>query len=192
MEQNSEQLLNNSKELLEQSKQLLEHMGLAIQAYVDMYNKINPDTKLEFNPFLLKKKVEGEFVCLYDYEKVGLFSLNRRFYESADAENRGMRYFDIYLSSGGHVGLTNNYRSGWNLHTERYQKGESDAGVLCNCMINYAIGFDDLRDILYKKGIIDKFEYGFASSDEIREVLKHSYEYFEELKKLEEESYKRK
>lgn len=131
-----------------------------------------------------KKENEKKFdvsklqICVYDKKSIGLFKTMEwmecgwlfdsagYIYLGVGSDRIGMR---ITLKGGMQL---DSYEMIGNFHTVNNKL------YIANCNIEKEIGFDNMRLILYKKGLIQRFTFGEATNDEIFDVICHAMDYF--------------
>lgn len=169
------------KNKYEELKTLLE----GLQKALEMYNGLNPqERKLVIIPQEEKKDVSDIFICVYNNKHVGLFKkINWN-----SSYHRGWSNFD-YNAGSIYVGVDSNYVGMKQTHKDNitvsyWQEAGArvdlkDCTYVANCNMENGMSFDDMRLIMYSAGQIGPYEIGKASSQEINDVLKYAFSYYQ-------------
>ncbi len=151
----------------------------SIKESVKLYNDLYPEEKIEVKKVEEKKDVKKFFICAYNEDCVGLF-------EKKDFSS--VNLFNFYIAGSIFKGINSNYVGAIKTHegsyaVKKYNKIGSSYIIdnnecFVNCEINDYIHFDDMRLKMYNDGVLTSYEPGKATSSEILEVLKYSYNYY--------------
>ncbi len=136
------------------------------------------------------KDVSNVVVCVYNNNRVGLF---KKIDWSSDLD----RVLDHHYSAGTiYDGIDSYYTALRTTHERSYSCDRweligarvdliNNRRYVANCVVNDCMSFDDMRLIMYSTGTIGSYQIGKATSEEMLEVLKYAYSYYElESKKL--------
>lgn len=130
-----------------------------------------------------KKENEKKFdvsklqICVYDKKSIGLFKTIEWRECGWLLDSAGY----IYLGVGSdRIGMRITFKG---MQCDSYEMIGNSHMVnnklyIANCNIEKEIGFDNMRLILYKKGLIQRFTFGEATNDEIFDVICHAMDYF--------------
>lgn len=165
----------------------------AIEKLIKLYNIGSADDKLTLSHIKeselknteesqdKKKDVSNIFVCVYNDKCVGLFTKIGWI-----GKNRG--FVTCYDAGSIYIGVDSNYIGMKQTHhdisilrqwlpsgTKETVDGKNYAA---NCDMQNAMSFDDMRLIMYKKGMIDSYELGKATNKEMLDVLAFAHTYF--------------
>lgn len=163
----------DKKEPYIEVKEMLETIKNMTESLIGVYNEMDVNEKLQLDYVkpLEKEDVSKKYICVYNDNQTGLFE--RNFYDDANAM--------IYFNSN-HTGIQL-MKNGWikkGSFIELYYFPGKCGKIrrFATCDMTEAIHFDDLRLIMYSAGIIDTFEIGKATEQEILEVLKYARTYY--------------
>ncbi len=159
----------------------LESLLKELQKALEMYNDLNPDVKMMLTPEE-KRDVSDIFVCVYDYKRVGLFKKMDWIgycYRPSKIDDAGVVFFGL---DSNYVGIKQTMRNGLPTRDD-FSLGASVSvdgkSYFANCYICENMSFDDMRLLMYYEGKIGPYEIGKASSQEMLEVLKYAFEYYQ-------------
>ena len=151
----------------------------SIKESVKLYNDLYPEEKIEVKEVNKKKDVKKFFICTYNEDCVGLF-------EKFDFSSKKLH--DHYMAANIFTSINSNYigaiktHKGCNSVLENSPIGSlytvEGRTHIVNCEINDYIHFDDMRLKMYNDGVLTFYEPGKATTSEILEVLKYSYNYY--------------
>lgn len=143
--------------LLEELKQLLSEI------------KENKDDETDLEDGY--KDVSDVFICIYDDSNVGLF--NQKVINEFTASYL-VKSNCIYIGTFSDIiGIKNLIENEWRTI------GYNAYKYVANCNMQDSMSFDDVRLIMYSNGIIDAYEPGKATIQEMLEVLKYAFTYYE-------------
>lgn len=166
------------KNELKELKELLKE----ISNVINKYNELNPEEKVK----LIKQNqvdVSNLFVCAYNNGCVGLFErigwIERDFF--LETKYLGEVYVGV---NSDYVGIKANLEKGYyvdkwyrpGVEVRSYSDGKY---YVSNCYMSYSISFDDIRMLMYSEKLIDTYELGKATNDEIIDVLAYARKHFE-------------
>ncbi len=167
-----------NKDNLNELKKLLSE----ISNVIEKYNALNPEGKVS----LTKQQqldTSNMFVCLYNKDCIGLFKMKpyEYYFDSRFIGNNlrtsGSVYIGLNLNCiGAKQTFCDGYTNIWLPAGHRVYINGSP--YICNCYMEAAVSFDDIRMSMYHEGLIDKFELGKTTNDEIIDVLNYAKDYF--------------
>lgn len=92
---------------------------------------------------------------------------------------------EVYVGvNSDYVGIKANLEKGYYVD-KWYRPGvevrsySDDEYYVSNCYMSYSISFDDIRMLMYSEKLIDSYELGKATNDEIIDVLAYARKHFE-------------
>ncbi|MBQ7104925.1 MAG: hypothetical protein IJN90_03635 [Bacilli bacterium] len=172
-----ENLLNKIKDLIEAYNNLpdAKKMVLVPEEYAKSMNiKIDEE----------KKDISDMYICLYNNGKVGLFK-ELRFSSGIEtimghnSWNAGSLFIGVNSNLVGLRITHQNFSSDAYWEKEGYQETVDKKRYVCNCNMQDAITFDDVRLMMYEDKEISSYELGKASNSEMIQVLKYAKKYYE-------------
>lgn len=167
---------------MEEQNDKLKEMLQKIQEVIELYNSLNPQNKMALTPQVVRNDVRNIFICVYNGNHVGLF-------KKINWSIENFYYSSCYDAGCVYVGIDSNYIGIKKTHSY-------DTSVSCwepigtklvlrhntyvsNCVMQDSMSFDDMRLIMYKEGKIKPYEIGKADPDEMLEVLKYAFSYYQ-------------
>ncbi len=153
-----------------------------IKKGIALYNELTPEKPIALKE--VKKNVKNIFICVYNDQSVGLFKKIEWRTKIWKNSNVGPEYNagNIY------VGIDSNYIGMKETHWHCFVKSVwQPAGIqivvsgkryVSNCHMSNGMSFDDMRLVMYTEGLLDPYERGYASDEEILEVLSYAYRYY--------------
>ena len=146
--------------------------------------KLLEDLKQLLGKIKEKKDVSNLFICVYDDSNVGLFK--QKVIKTKEVRNIPFCPTDIYepdtydlISTCVYIGVFSNIIGMKDLTNNRWKGvGHKVSNIIssytANCNMQDNMSFDDMRLIMYSNGIIDAYEPGKATIQEMLEVLKYA------------------
>ena len=167
--------MENTDETLEQLKEILENIKYSIK----IYNNLVPNQKLT----LVEDKndlvdINDIYICKYDDgDCVDFF---KRITFDSDGTT-GLIFKGLHSDN---VGILLNTSSG-NISWENrgYIVSLNNKKYVSNCEIRSFVRFDEMRLIMVKSKKLENYTPGFASEEEMLEVLKFTFSYYKLEKK---------
>ncbi len=173
-------------EKIAELKAMLENLKEIAELYNGM---VESQERVAIVPQQLKD-VSNVVVCVYNNNRVGLFKKINWSSNLDGVLNHYYRAGIIYDGIDSHYTALRtthekyNSCDRWELIGERVDL-TNDRTYIANCVVNDCMSFDDMRLIMYSTGTIGPYQIGKATSEEMLEVLKYAYSYYElETKKL--------
>lgn len=172
-------------EKIAELKAMLENLKEIAELYNGM---VEPQERVAVVPQQLKD-VSNVIVCVYNKNRIGLF---KKINWSSVSGGYSRRYYSAGIIYDGidsyYTALRTTHKNYdncdcWGEIGARVDLG--DRTYIANCVINDCMSFDDMRLIMYSADTIGPYKIGKATSEEMLEVLKYAYSYYElESKKL--------
>ncbi len=162
----------------EKTKKVLTTLREAIDEAVSLYNKMNPNNKLEIGN-QNTKDVRNVFVCAYNQNCVGLFTATN-YYCTTLRHITGTLYLGV---DSPYVAIKEVSNHGDASYTTWEQIGKVECignkNYVTNCVISKVMSFDDMRVKMVQDGTLPTFTPGKATSSEMVQVLSYASIYYD-------------
>jgi len=154
---------------MEEKRESKDKIFKKLQQLIDEINNLYPEEKISLEKNN-KKWVSNVCVCIYNGNCVGLFRKTnwRKEYD-----------YGRYDSGSTYIGVDSNCVAVHQTHlycrdcNTWLEEGKMSGNLIVNCTINKIMEFDQIRLEMYTNGLINTYELGKATKEEILEVLKY-------------------